>query len=181
MYKHILICVLVMFATTVLAQCNCSGSLSSASFGETGNASLTLDKNQLMKTKTIIRAILIPVFTISFYSCAKEDLGGDATLVVFLQHHGHTIINHVNYPDTVFVKFNTKESPGTAAGKYDTYFVGEAGEDHVHCENLKWGNYFIYGAGIDSSGPYRVNGGIAVKIKRSDRKKEQDIDLAVTE
>ena len=132
-----------------------------------------------MKTKIKNLSMILSVVLMA--SCAKEGLGGDATLVVFLKHHGHIIVNHVGYPDTVFVKFNAKESPGITASKYDTYFVGEEGEDHVHCHDLKWGNYFIYGTGIDSSGPYRVNGGIAVKIKRSQRKEEQDVDLAVTE
>ena len=130
-----------------------------------------------MKTK-ISLIILSGIF---IASCAKEGLGGDATLVVFLKHHGSIIKNHIDYPDTVFVKFNTKESPGITAANYDTYFIGEEGEDHVHCHGLKRGNYFIYGAGIDSSGPYRVSGGMAVKIKRSERKEEIDIDLAVME
>jgi hypothetical protein len=34
---------------------------------------------------------------------------------------------------------------------------------------------------MDSSGPYRVTGGMAVKIKWSQRKKEIDMNLPVTE
>ncbi|MEI7802739.1 MAG: hypothetical protein WCI97_08865 [Bacteroidota bacterium] len=118
---------------------------------------------------------------IIFSSCKKAGTGGKATLVVFLQHHGKTIPNHIGYPDTVFVKFNAKELPGTTAADFDTYFIGEVGEDHVHCEELKPGNYFIYGAGMDTTGPYRVTGGIAVKIKGSDKANEIDTNLPVTE
>ena len=132
-----------------------------------------------MQTKIKNLFLILSVMFIT--SCAKEGLGGDATLVVFLKHHGSIIKNHVGYPDTVFVKYNSKESPGITAANYDTYFIGEEGEDHVHCHNLKWGNYFIYGVGIDSAGPYAVMGGMAVKIKRSERKEEIDIDLAVME
>jgi hypothetical protein len=129
-----------------------------------------------MKTITSVCAVIL-----LFASCAKEGTGGDATLVVFLKHHTHPIINHVGYPDTVFVKFNAKELPGTKPSDFDTYFVGEQGEDHVHCEQLKWGDYYLYGAGFDSSIAQRVTGGMSVKIKRKERKEETDIDLAVTE
>lgn len=114
-------------------------------------------------------------------SCKKNGTGGDATLVVFPQHHGRTIKNHYGYPDTIFVKFKATDLPGTTPDKFDTYFVGEPGEDHVHCKGLLPGKYYLYGVGMDSSGPYRVTGGLAVKIKWSQRKKEMDIDLAVTE
>lgn len=47
MNKYLLTCVLLAQITVnALAQCNCSGSFSSISFGETGSASLTLSKNQ---------------------------------------------------------------------------------------------------------------------------------------
>jgi hypothetical protein len=114
-------------------------------------------------------------------SCKKNGTGGNATIVVFLQHHGRTIPNHHGYPDTVFVKFKATELPGTTPDKYDTYFVGEPGEDHVHCEGLLPGKYFLYGVAMDSAGPYRVTGGLAVKIKWSERKKEIDQNLPVTE
>lgn len=135
-----------------------------------------------MKTKNIILALLLTA-AVSFVvtSCHKEGTGGDATLVVFLEHHGNVIKNHVGWPDTVFVKFGAQESPGISPGDYDTYFIGEVGEDHVHCEGLKWGNYFLYGVGMDSTGPYRVTGGLPVKIARKERKEEVIVHLAVTE
>ena len=135
-----------------------------------------------MKTiKIIIKGLLLSVITCTVFSCAKEGTGGKATLVTFLKHHGKPIINHVGYPDTVFVKFNAKELTGTKPSDFDTYFVGEAGEDHVHCEELKWGDYYLYGVGYDSTILQRVSGGMAVKIKRKERNDETDIDMAVTE
>ena len=114
-------------------------------------------------------------------SCKKNNTRGEATIVVFLKHHGKIIKNHVGYPDTVFVKFKASDLPGTTPDKFDTYFVGEAGEDHVHCEGLRAGKYYLYGVGMDSTGPYRVKGGMAVNIKWKERKKEIDTDLAVSE
>jgi hypothetical protein len=125
----------------------------------------------------IAGVILLSIAT----SCNKPGTGGNATLVVFLQHHGRTIINHVGYPDTVFVKFNVKELPGLHAGDYDTYFIGNTGEDHVHCPELKAGQYYLFGVGYDSTGLYRVVGGMSYKLKYKDRKSEIDINLAVTE
>jgi hypothetical protein len=118
---------------------------------------------------------------IAFVSCKKNALGGDADVVVTLKHHGKIIKNHVGYPDTVFVKFNATDLPGTGPDKFDTYFVGEVGEEKVLCENLRAGKYYFYGVGMDSAGPYRVTGGLAVKIKWAERKKKLNIDLAVTE
>lgn len=123
-------------------------------------------------------------FTLALFiiaSCKKNGTGGDATLVVFPQHHGKTIKNHYGYPDTVFVKFKADELPGTTPDKFDTYFVGEPGEDHIHCKNLLPGKYYLYCVAMDSSGPYRVTGGLAVKIKWRERKKEIDLDVPVTE
>ncbi|MBI3501246.1 MAG: hypothetical protein HY063_05570 [Bacteroidetes bacterium] len=135
--------------------------------------------------KTIFRTLsLISLFLIPFYflsSCCKPGTGGDATLVVFLQHHTKPIINHVGWPDTVFVKFKAKDSPGTSPGNYDTYFIGEQGEDHVHCKGLKCGDYFLFGAGYDSINHERVTGGLHVKIKHKERKQETDVDLPVSE
>lgn len=128
-----------------------------------------------MKKLIFSAAILL---TIS--SCCKEGTGGGATLVVFLKHHGAPIANQVGHVDTVWVKYNAKDSPG-GTDKYDTYFYGEEGEDHVHCEGLKCGDYFLFGAGLDTTLGQRVKGGMHVKIKHKDRKEEIDVDLAVTE
>ena len=130
--------------------------------------------------KTILNISLAFALFIFIASCCKEGTGGDATIVTFLQHHGRTIYNHVGYPDTVYVKFNAKDAPKSLSD-YDTYFVGEEGEDHVHCHNLKCGDYYFFGTAMDSTGPYRVTGGMHVKIKHKDRAKEQDVDLPVTE
>jgi hypothetical protein len=124
---------------------------------------------------------LIVTFALLLVSCKKEGLGGEATLVTYLKHHDHTIVNQPNYPDTVYVKFNAKESPGTDPADYDAVFVGEPGEDHVHIEGLEWGDYFLYGAGIDSTGPYRVVGGTAIKIKRRERDEEIVVNIPVVE
>jgi hypothetical protein len=132
-----------------------------------------------MKNK-IIRALITGAM-ITFVSCKKNGLGGEATIVVFMKHHGNIIKNHAGYPDTIFIKFKAVDLPGTTPDKFDTYFVGNVGEDNIHCKGLRAGEYFLFGVGMDSTGPYRVKGGAAIKIAWSQRKKEIDTDLAVSE
>lgn len=140
-----------------------------------------INYNAIMKKILVLSALTAGIIAV-FNSCCKDPGDdGDATLVVRLKHHGVTIPNQASYPDSVFVKFDAEESPGTSASSYDRVYVGEGTEDHVHIEGLKCGKYFIYGAGYDTNGPYRVFGGMAIKIKHKDRKKETVIDLAVAE
>jgi hypothetical protein len=114
-------------------------------------------------------------------SCCREGTNGDATVVVFPKHHGVPVNNHVGYPDSVYVKFNTKDLPGTRPEDFDVIFVGEGREDHVHCPNLKCGNYYFYVTGYDSASNSRVVGGMHVKVKHKERKNEIVLEASVSE
>lgn len=127
------------------------------------------------------KKILVLFVVIGFFSCRKAGLGGNASLMVYLEHHGNPIINHIGYPDTIFLKFNVDEMPGTKASDYDTYFVGTPRERFVHCHGLKHGKYYVYATGIDSTGPYRVMGGMALKIKYSERNEEITLTIPTVE
>ena len=132
--------------------------------------------------KKAFLSIAALALTFSFItSCKKAGTDGDATLVVFAKHHGVTIPNHAGYVDSVYVKFNTQELPSNPTQNYDAVFVGEAGEDHIHCENLHTGKYYIFVTGWDTTINQRVSGGMAIKIKYKQRKQEIDQDVAVTE
>ena len=125
--------------------------------------------------KKIFLIVLAVVSVTALISCKKAGLGGDATIVAFPKHHGKAI-----YGATVFVKFNTKDSPG-ADGNYDATFTGETNEDHVHLEELKQGDYYFYAVGFDSTIKQTVYGGQSFTIKRKDKSEEQDVDIAVVE
>ena len=114
-------------------------------------------------------------------SCTDAGLNGDATILVYPQHHNNAIINHIGYPDTVFLKFEADELPGTKLSDFDHYFIGTPREDFVRCEKLKAGQYYVYAVGIDSSGPARVTGGVSYKIGWSDRKDNLTLIVYVTE
>jgi hypothetical protein len=132
-------------------------------------------KNSI-KTIALLAACLFAIT-----SCKRAGVDGDATLAVFPKHHGTPILNQTTYLDTVYVKFDAKDLPTDPTHDYDAIFVGEAGEDHVHCEGLHAGTYFLYVTGFDSSINSRVTGGMSVKIKYKERKDEIALDVSVTE
>ena len=124
-------------------------------------------------------------FLIILSSCRKDaGLGGNATLTVYAEHHGNVIINHIGYPDTVFLKYNVDEFPGSKPSDYDAFFVGTPREDFVKIEGLKKGKYFVYAVAFDSTwGPTgaRLTGGMSLKIKRSEREDEITLNIPLSE
>ena len=123
----------------------------------------------------------IAIAAIAFTSCTKEGLGGDATLVVKPAHHGLPIVSTTAYQDSVFIKYNTLDAPANPTTEYDLLIVGTVGEDHIHVEGLKHGDYYVYCTGWDTSINMRVSGGIPVTIKRKERKDEIVTDVPVVE
>ncbi|HEY4800895.1 MAG TPA: hypothetical protein VII99_17595 [Bacteroidia bacterium] len=134
-----------------------------------------------MKNRKYISYLLVLAYCLLALSCHKSGPGGEMMLMITPQHHGNNIINHIGWPDTVFLKYNTDELPGTKPSDYDTYFVGTPRQSDIECDNLKWGKYYVYVVGVDSSGPYRVTGGLPVNVKRSQRKSMVMITVPVTE
>src|SRR4051812_8870496 len=118
--------------------------------------------------KKIFTAAIFAIALLAIQSCNKAGTDGEATLVVFPQHHGRTIPNAAGYPDSVYVKFNTQDLPSDPTHNYDVVFVGEVGEDHVHCTSLHSGKYYLFATGWDTTISQRVSGGMAVKIKYGD-------------
>ncbi|MCX6199328.1 MAG: hypothetical protein NTY88_08930 [Bacteroidetes bacterium] len=136
-----------------------------------------------MKFLKINFALLSFSILLSFSACKKKcteaGTGGQVTLVASPKHHVMAIVSGALYPDTVFLKFNTKDNPGANLTSYDTYFVGEPGEEHVHMEGLKCGDYYIYAVGYDSTISKRVMGGIPYSFEKESG--EIDLNIPVTE
>ncbi len=143
----------------------------------------------MMNPKKVILAT-ITILLLGFYSCCKDPGdGGSANLVVYLKHHEKTILS---YPDSfagypqgfktkIYLKYDAEESPGTSPSAYDRVVEAGAHADHLHVEGLKCGKYFIYGVGYDKDIYMPVQGGIAIKIKHRERKKEISVDVPVVE
>jgi hypothetical protein len=90
--------------------------------------------------------------------------GGTLSIVAYAIHGTIAIPNYYTHPDTAFVKFGTTRSPGTNPANYNTYFVSDPGEDHIHCYGLKCGDYFIYRTAWDSLENVRRYGGFGINI-----------------
>jgi hypothetical protein len=125
-----------------------------------------------MKTKI---SILILNIALAITACKKNDTGGQAEVAAFAKHHDK-IIPFAK----VYIKYGAKEFPGEELSKYDDSKLTDK-EGHVHFENLRYGNYYFYGVGYDSAIQMPVRGGISLKIKWSERKKDINLNVPVTE
>lgn len=112
--------------------------------------------------------ILITALAAFFYStssCRKDGTpdckpgqGGNATLLVFPQHHGRAINGC-----TAYVAYGTLSSPGSLSN-YNLTVVGEPQEEHIHVEDMNCGDYFIFCVGYDSTISATVRGGIPFTV-----------------
>ena len=136
------------------------------------------------KINFIMHKISLLFFGLSvclFLSCKKAEEkcvggpGGNLTVKVYLQHAEHAVVNLKNYRDTVYIKYNVKEYPGSDPSDYDATLIGEWPGDYVAIPNLKCGNYFLYGAGYESVHGYRVAGGIPFTTD----KKEGEVSVTI--
>ena len=119
-----------------------------------------------MKKYFLLTTIICLLFI--FSGCKKEGTptcvagqGGKVTLVIFPQHHGAPI-----HGATAYLEYNTQSSPGTLSN-FDLSIAGEANEEHIHAENMKCGDYFIYCVGYDSTISQTVKGGIPYSLPAS--------------
>lgn len=118
-------------------------------------------KNTIKNSALLLTVIATLIFTgCNDKNDCKAGTGGNVTLVAKPQHHGATILSTTAHPDTAYLKFDTQEFPGSNPADYDLVVVGEDGEDHVHIEGLKCGDYYIYMTGFDTTISQRVAGGI---------------------
>jgi hypothetical protein len=122
------------------------------------------------------KLIIIALLSTAIASCKKSSTGGDAEVAAFPQHHGAPI-----YGATIYVKFKAKDLPSDPANNYDLKIIGDPKESHVHIEGLRYGQYFLYSVGYDSTIKQTVAGGIGVKIKWTERKQEIDVNIPVIE
>jgi hypothetical protein len=110
-----------------------------------------------------------------FAGCKKDGTGGDAALGVTAKHHGSTI------PGTViYIKYGAEDFPGEDVTQYDASVTANS-SGYAEIPNLRYGKYYIYGVGFDSSVQETVKGGMPIKIKWTDRKDVQKEDLSITE
>ena len=107
----------------------------------------------------------IAIFAIVLNSCERKETniagkGGNTTLKVTPQHHGDNIDSC-----TVFLKYNAKDLPasGTAYDE-EVICIMEGGKPVATFNNLKQGEYYVYGKGWDPDINQAVVGGIPYVI-----------------
>ncbi len=120
-------------------------------------------------------AALVFASAVIFAGCKKEGMGGDASLGITAKHHGAPI------PGTViYIKYGAEDFPGEDLSLYDATTTAD-NSGYAVISDLRYGKYYIYGVGYDSSLQEIVKGGMPVQIKWSDRKDVQKEDLSITE
>lgn len=108
-------------------------------------------------------------------ACKKDGLGGDASLGITAKHHGAAI------PGTViYIKYGAEEFPGEDLSLYDATATAD-NSGYALIDNLRYGKYYLYGVGYDSSVQAIVKGGAPFVIKWSERKDVQEETLSITE
>ncbi len=129
--------------------------------------------NDLMTLINIrfFRKVFFVFSALLIFSCKKNQLGGSSTIQGQVAHHSLAIAN-----STVYIKFNTKEFPGSDIKTYDANVkTNEKGEFSIKCYK---GNYYLYAVGFDKGISENVFGGIPIRIR--DRE-VLDVEVAVTE
>src|SRR2546423_233216 len=128
-----------------------------------------------MKNRSLYAAALMIIAgMITSSSCKKDEeptcpagAGGNVEIVVFAKHNGTLIINSLQHPDTAFVKYGTTTSPGINPIAYDTFYVSEENEDHIHLPGLKCGSYYIYRTAYDTTTHTRYTGGLGLSFTKT--------------
>ena len=128
-----------------------------------------------MKQKKFCSAIICSLIIITIVACKKEGMGGKATLAGAVKHHTMVIPNSI-----VYIKYGAKEFPGTDITNYNFKVTADISGKYA-INNLASGDYYLYCIGYDQAASETVFGGIFAKIKWTDRKKETNIDIQVTE
>jgi len=124
-----------------------------------------------MLHKLLFSALLV----FSFFSCKKGDTGGSASVTAYVNHHGKAI----NLP-VIYVKFDAKKQPSDPTNDYDLKIQGSH-DNHAHIKELRYGNYYLYATGFDSTAMKNVKGGVALTIKWSERRLGKEVQIEVSE
>ena len=124
--------------------------------------------------KKIAKQLILLVLPASliFTACHKEGIGGRSSVSGGVFHHSKPIPNAI-----VYIKYGATDFPGTDITTYDNHTTADANAQYQF-NDLRMGNYYLYGVGWDNSISSTVTGGVAVKLKYN---KSYSTDVPVTE
>ena len=118
------------------------------------------------------KVVVVIVFITTVSSCHKEGGGGKSTVNGYVTHHGKVIPHAI-----VYIKYGATEFPGADVSSYDASLTTDV-YSHYEFDDLRMGNYYLYGLGYDNDIMQTVAGGVGVKLKYD---KTTHIDVPVTE
>jgi hypothetical protein len=127
----------------------------------------------MRKLLTPALALIIGTALFSITSCKKNQTGGKAEIHALI-YHGETPIVGTT---TLYVKFDSKSQPSDPTNDFDLKLPGEPDDNHVHVEDLRPGDYYLYAVAFDSTTMATVKGGAASTIKWSERKKTKEVTV----
>ncbi|PBQ30418.1 hypothetical protein CNR22_01105 [Sphingobacteriaceae bacterium] len=127
------------------------------------------------KKITLVSLLCTITWTLTF--CKKNETGGNAEIHALIYHHETPVIGTT----TLYVKFDATNQPTDPTSNYDLKLTGDEDDNHVHVEDLRPGNYYLYAVAYDSLAKTNVKGGVATKIKWSERKRSKDVTVQVGE
>src|SRR5579862_3457413 len=113
------------------------------------------------------------ILLIGFTSCDKPGPGGQATIEGLVMHHSRVIPN-----DTVYIKYNAIQEPGTSPSNYDNHVYADS-SGHYKFTGMEDGNYYLYGIGFDDSIYQKVIGGIPITVNSESQ--DLVVNVPVTE
>ncbi len=124
-----------------------------------------------LKSRSLL--VLLPLLLLVMATaCSNEGFEGNASISGKVAHHGNRISGA-----TVFIKFGGKEFPGSLTSDYDASVIADTGGVYAF-NDLKKGDYYLYGFGYDSTLNENVKGGIYVKL---DKDQDKVVEVPVTE
>jgi len=130
----------------------------------------------MKKTMNSVLTLLAISGLVFATSCKKNGTGGKAEVHAMITNNGKPI-----YHSTVYVKFGTHHAPSDPTTDYDMKAHGEETDNHVHIEDLRPGEYYLYAVGTNTLTGKTVKGGTSVEIKWKERKETLEADIETTE
>ncbi len=122
-----------------------------------------------MKQLNVTIAIICSIFILA---CSKPGPGGKGSIVLEVKSSKLSVD-----AAQVYLKYDTKTSPGTSADDYDQIKTTNP-QGEVYFTNLHKGDYYVYATGFyDSLQSKFVNKGIAVEIKKKSEVVEKLIEM----
>lgn len=127
-----------------------------------------------MKRKLLFIPVLLLV-SVTFYTCCKAGMGGDATLVINVLSDSKNPL----YGTTVYIKYGQSTAPASI-NKFDDHIVAGNNTNTVTFAKLKCGTYYLFATGFDSVLNTQLSGGSPLSITHGHRKKTTNTNMYIS-